>query len=63
MYGIARDVLLALYQSLKQFWKALLRFGSPRFTVETLNELRQIEAANDEDSNDDIDSQCQLQAA
>ncbi len=61
MYNIVSDRLLSCYKPLKQFWQALLRFGSPRFTVESVREFKQLRAAND-----DLDTEacgCQLDAA
>lgn len=63
MYGIASDILLAICNSLKQFWRALLRFGSPRFSVQSVKEFQEFQTANDDESNEEIDCRCQLQAA
>ena len=63
MYGIAHDILMALCKSVHQFWRALLRFGSPRFSVQPVREYQELVAANDDESNDEIDCPCQLHAA
>lgn len=64
MFNNARRVLLFCYRAVKRFWSVLLRFGSPRFSIETFSEFVQVQAANeDERSHEPVDCSCQLQAA
>ena len=64
MYTDARQRMLSCYKPVKRFWNALLRFGSPRFSIETFSEFTQMQAANDDKCPDDtVDCSCQLQAA
>lgn len=64
MYVNARQRMLSLYRPVKRFWNALLRFGSPRFSIETFSEFSQMQAANDDKcSEDTVDCSGQLQAA
>lgn len=64
MFNNARRLLLSCYRPVKRFWNALLRFGSPRFSIETFSEFMQMQAANDDEcSHETVDCSCQLQAA
>jgi len=64
MYKDARQRMLSGDTPFKRFWRALLRFGSPRFTVETFSEFTQMQAVNDDECSEElVDCSCQLNAA
>lgn len=64
MDNVVQDEFASLIKPVRKFWRALLRFGSPRFTVQSVRELMHRDAANDEDCSDErIPCECQLNAA
>ncbi|MCY4094679.1 MAG: hypothetical protein OXG05_06050 [Gammaproteobacteria bacterium] len=64
MYKNARQRIQTFYKPVERFWNALLRFGSPRFSIETFSEFVQTRAANDDKCSDEtVDCPCQLQVA
>ncbi|MYD44002.1 MAG: hypothetical protein F4W90_08950 [Gammaproteobacteria bacterium] len=64
MDNVVQDEYTSDYKPFRKFWRALLRFGSPRFTAQSVSELIVRDAANDEDCcNEQISCQCQLTAA
>ena len=52
-----------LLEPAKSFWRAVIRFGSPRFSIESAVELMAISDAKNDEFDDDLDCRCQLEAA
>ena len=64
MYKTAGHYFKSCYAPIKRFWRALLRFGSPRFSVETFDEFLKLQADNDDECSDAMVDGCgQLEAA
>ena len=63
MYRVVREGLIAFHKHAVKFWYAVLRFGSPRLSVDSVTELFTEAANDDECSCGGIDSQGQLTAA
>ena len=52
MFNVVWIKFSSCYKPVRKFWRAVIRFGSPRFSVESATDMERRQAANDDECPD-----------